>query len=74
LRFSPAINIALIAQIHIATVSWDVPLCGLAEKYNFKEPTKPNSVKKMEGRTSLINVSTLLPDYMATNFTEQNPS
>jgi hypothetical protein len=43
------------------------------KKYNFEEPTKPYSVKKMEGRTSLINVSALLPDYMATNFTEQSP-
>jgi hypothetical protein len=74
LRFSPAINIALIAQIHIATVSWDVLLCGLAEKYNFQEPAKPYSVKKMEGRTSLINVSALLPDYKATNSTEKRPS
>jgi len=74
LRFSPAINIALIAQIHIATVSWDVSLCGLAEKYNFEKPAKPHSVKKMEGRTSLINVSTLLLDYKATNSTEKSPS
>jgi len=65
---------ALIAQIHIATVSWNVSLYGLAEKYSFMEPTKPNSVKKAETRTSLINVSTLLPDYMATNSTEQDPS
>jgi hypothetical protein len=72
LIFSPAINIALIAQIHTATFSWDVSLCGLADKYNFEEPPKPYSVK-MEGRISLINVSTLLPDYTATNSIEQSP-